>query len=390
MIDRYCDDHRAVGNLFNNIESLRFRCPWPTVFASPVFASERTLDINSGNRYDRAAKHIAETLEAPLLADVRVFEREKGFMTTQIVPSDLTEAPISGACSSGSTSCSVGDVRTDLKDLPENYLLHRRFDRIGRLLGDQTMSRIYETHAMVLGLGGVGSWAAESLVRSGVGKVTIVDFDLVCVTNINRQLHAMHGVIGRKKVEVMADRLKKINPKCVIEVVDQFYNDQTAEEILSRNPDVVLDAIDNVTAKCHLLATCVAKGIPVITAGGSGARLDPTQVRVVDLGETHTDPLFWAVRRVLRTKYGFQEGKLGIPAVFSAEVPIEPEELKYDEGKGFRCVCPNGSNEFHSCEKRNKIYGTAGFVTGTFGFVMASWVVKGVKDQTLGRFSRQN
>src|SRR5690606_33848158 len=98
-----------------------------------------------------------------------------------------------------------------------------------------------------------GSWAAESLVRSGIGRITIIDFDLVCVTNINRQLHAMHGVIGRKKVEVMAERLRKINPKCEVEVVDLFYNEQTSEDVLSRNPDVVLDAIDNVTAKCHLL-----------------------------------------------------------------------------------------------------------------------------------------
>lgn len=290
--------------------------------------------------------------------------------------------PTGSACEAFTPAPS--ELLTETPDMPENYILHRRFDRIGRLLGDETMARIFKTHAMVVGLGGVGSWAAESLVRSGVGKITIIDFDLVCVTNINRQLHAMHGVIGRKKVEVMAERLKKINPKCEIEVVDLFYNEQKSDEILARSPDVVLDAIDNVTAKCHLLAACHGKGIPVITAGGSGARLDPTQVRVVDVGETHTDPLFWAVRRVLRTKYGFPEGKLGIPAVFSAEVPTEPEELHYDQGKGFRCVCPNGSNQFHSCEKRNKIYGTAGFVTGTFGFVMASWVVARIKDRSIG------
>jgi tRNA A37 threonylcarbamoyladenosine dehydratase len=295
--------------------------------------------------------------------------------------------PSGPAC--GTLRQEPGETRQDISDLPENYLLHRRFDRIGRLLGDETMARVFETHAMVIGLGGVGSWAAESLVRSGIGKITIIDFDLVCVTNINRQLHAMHGVIGRKKVEVMAERLKKINPKCIVDVVDLFYSEQTSDEILGRHPDVVLDAIDNVTAKCHLLAACHGKGIPVITAGGSGARLDPTQVRVVDVGETHTDPLFWAVRRVLRTKYGFPEGKLGIPAVFSAEVPTEPEELHYDQGKGFRCVCPNGSNQFHSCEKRNKIYGTAGFVTGTFGFVMASWVVSRIKDRSLGSASLQ-
>lgn len=280
----------------------------------------------------------------------------------------------------GSIPPVIGEIKPGFSD---EYVMHRRFDRMGRLVGDETMARIYKTHAMVIGLGGVGSWAAESLVRSGIGKLTIIDFDLVCITNINRQLHAMHGVIGRKKSEVMLDRLKKINPKCDIRALNLFYSEQNSEEILGDKPDVVLDAIDNVTAKCHLLASCVKQGIPVITAGGSGARLDPTQVRIVDLGETHTDPLFAAIRRIMRTKHGFPEGTLGIPAIFSAETPMEPVELKYDEGKGFRCVCPNGNNDQHGCDQRNKIYGTAGFVTGTFGFVMASWVIARIRDNTL-------
>lgn len=280
----------------------------------------------------------------------------------------------------------TGDTKPGFSD---EYVMHRRFDRMGRLVGDETMARIYGTHAMVIGLGGVGSWAAESLVRSGVGKLTIIDFDLVCITNINRQLHAMHGVIGRKKSDVMLERLKKINPKCDIQAHSVFYSEQNSEDILGARPDVVLDAIDNVTAKCHLLASCVKKGIPVITAGGSGARLDPTQVRIVDLGETHTDPLFAAIRRIMRTKHGFAEGVIGIPAIFSAETPMEPVELKYDEGKGFRCVCPNGNNDQHGCDQRNKIYGTAGFVTGTFGFVMASWVINQIRNNTLRRSTLQ-
>ncbi|MGE4131216.1 MAG: ThiF family adenylyltransferase [Bdellovibrionales bacterium] len=259
----------------------------------------------------------------------------------------------------------------------EEYTLHRRFDRIGRLMGDEKMKRLFQSHVMIIGLGGVGSWAAESLARSGVGRLTLVDFDEICITNSNRQLHALTGLVGKKKAEVLGERMGKINPNAKIESIPIFYNADSSDEILDRKPDFILDAIDNITAKCHLLDRCKKLGIPVISAGGSGGRMDPLQLKITDLAQTHSDPLLQQVRKVLRSKYDFpSEDDFGIPAVFSTEMATMPVDLHYDKGQGFKCVCPQGANDFHSCEKRNLIYGTASFVTGAFGLAMASHVVR--------------
>ncbi len=264
--------------------------------------------------------------------------------------------------------------------IPETkYVLHRRFDRMGRLVGDSAMEKLFKTHVMIIGLGGVGSWAAESLARSGVGRITVVDFDEICITNANRQIHALQGLVGQKKAEVMADRLRKINPQAEVQALSMFYNEENSPRILGLKPDYIVDAIDNLTAKCHLLATCRESGQKIITSGGSAAKLDPLRVKLVDLAETEMDPMVAQVRKILRSRYGFPEGKFfGIPCVFSDEEPMLPVELTYDKGQGFKCVCPQGQNNLHSCENRNLIYGTASFVTGNFGLVMASWVVREV------------
>jgi tRNA A37 threonylcarbamoyladenosine dehydratase len=258
-----------------------------------------------------------------------------------------------------------------------SYRLHRRFDRMGRLFGDDSMQRLFSAHVMVVGLGGVGSFAAESLGRSGIGRLTLVDFDRVCVTNSNRQLQAMKGTIGKRKTEVLAERLRLINPQAVVEPLCRFYDAETAASIFSLTPDFVVDAIDNITAKCHLLASCRRQGIRVVCATGASGRVDPTAIRVADLADTRIDPLAQEVRHILRRKYGFEaSGPFGIPAVYSSEHPRHPTELHYDEGEGFRCVCPGGKNDHHSCEERRLIYGTASFVTGSFGLACASLVVR--------------
>ena len=260
-----------------------------------------------------------------------------------------------------------------------NYVLHRRFDRMGRLVGDTVMEKLLHTHVMVLGLGGVGSWAAESLSRSGIGRLTVADFDEVCITNANRQLHALQGMVGKKKADVMGERLRKINPQSEVTVIPEFFSEESAERFFAHKPDYIIDAIDNMTAKAYLLAQCRARGIKVITSAGAAARLDPLRVKLVDLGETHTDPLAHQLRKILRQKHNFPEGKFfDLPCVFSEEEPMQPMELTYDKGMGFKCVCPQNAGKPHSCEHRNVIYGTASFVTGTFGLTMASWVVKDV------------
>lgn len=259
------------------------------------------------------------------------------------------------------------------------YILHRRFDRMGRLVGDESMIKLFNSHVMILGLGGVGSWAAESLARSGVGKITLVDHDEICITNANRQLHALQGLVGQKKAHVMGERLRKINPQAEIQVVAEFYNKDTSEKILAMKPDYILDAIDNLTAKTFLLNQCRMNNLKVITSTGASAKWDPTRIRIVDLADTVVDPLAHSVRKILRQEYNFpRKGQFGVPCVFSDEVPSEPIELKYDKGEGFKCVCPQGQDDPHGCLHRSVIYGTASFVTGAFGLAMASWVVRDI------------
>lgn len=271
------------------------------------------------------------------------------------------------------------DLRTPAE--LETYTLHRRFDRMGRLVGDAAMQKLMKSHVMIIGLGGVGSWAAESVMRSGVGRVTLVDFDEICVTNFNRQLHALQGLVGQDKATVMAERMRKINPQARVDAISCFYNSDHNEKVFAERPDYVIDAIDNVTAKCHLIDYCHRENIPIVVSTGSGGRMDPTQVRTADLGKTEKDPLARAIRRVLRERYAFppQEGAaFGIQAVYSIEPATAPEDLKYDHGKGFTCVCPQGDNPYFQCDNRNLIMGNASFVTGTFGLVCASLAVRGL------------
>jgi tRNA A37 threonylcarbamoyladenosine dehydratase len=268
----------------------------------------------------------------------------------------------------------------------DDYKLHRRFDRFGRLVGDRQMKRLADAHIMILGLGGVGSFAAESIARSGVGRITLIDFDEICVTNFNRQLHALQGQIGKAKAQVMAERLRQVNPRARFEPIPLFYNAEHADEIFRERPDFVIDAIDHVTSKCHLLDYCKKRGIPIVCSTGSAGRLDPAQIKVGDLAETSIDPLARAVRGILRDKYGYPTGKktvFGIPAVFSTEPHTDPVELHYDQGKGFRCVCPQGDNPYFTCDNRNVILGNASFVTGAFGLFCASVAVRHLLGQPL-------
>lgn len=270
-----------------------------------------------------------------------------------------------------------------IKKVPsEKYLLHRRFDRMGRLVGDEAMRALFDSHVMIIGIGGVGSWAAESLARSGVGKITLVDFDEICITNANRQLHAVQGVVGKKKVEVMAERLRKINPQAQVDAIPIFYNAETSEQILSLKPDWILDCIDNITAKCHLLSVARERRLSVLSSAGAGSRIDPLRIKIADLAQTYQDAFAHQIRKELRTHHQFpRTGDFGIPCVFSDEPMSIPEKLSYDKEEGFQCVCPQGQNDFHSCDRRSIIHGTASFLTGSFGLVMASFVVRQISDQ---------
>lgn len=268
------------------------------------------------------------------------------------------------------------------------YKLHRRFDRLGRLYGDGAVQRLMDARVVVFGLGGVGSFAAEALARSAIGHLYLVDFDDVCVTNANRQLQALKGNIGKPKADVLKERLELVNPQAKIESVRSFYNADRSAALLSppwpgrERFDFVVDCIDNITAKTHLLATCKALGIPVVSSMGAAGKLDPTRLKVTDLADTQVCRLAKDVRQILRKRHGFPErGEMGIRCVWSDEPRTWPKELSYDGGKGFKCVCPNKSNE-HGCDSRNLIDGTAVFVTGAFGLACASVVVNALTEQS--------
>jgi tRNA threonylcarbamoyladenosine dehydratase len=279
---------------------------------------------------------------------------------------------------SSATSAPSATNATDAPERETELRTQRRFDRAGRLFGEPGLHRLMGARVLVVGLGGVGSFAAEALARSGVGALGLVDFDKVCITNSNRQLHAMKGTIGRSKVEVMAERLALVHPTARIEPVKAFYNAESSESLLAGDVDYVVDCIDNMTAKAHLVATCLARGIRVVSSMGAAARMDPTQVRIADLVETERDPFARAFRKILRKSHGIDTsgGPLGVPAVFSVEVPIEPKPLAYDGDGGFRCVCPGGKNGLNDCDEKRRIDGSAAFVTGAFGLAAASVVVR--------------
>ncbi len=282
---------------------------------------------------------------------------------THAVPTDNESAPLA---SEAQTADAV-------------YRTHRRFDRAARLFTEPGLARLMDARVLVFGQGGVGSFASESLARSAVGKLVLVDFDDVCVTNTNRQLHALKGNVGKRKVDVMAERLRLVHPSGEVEPVAMFYNAENSDALLTGHIDYVVDAIDNMTAKVHLIATCMRRGIPIVSSMGAAARLDPTRIQIADLAHTHTDPLARHVRKLLRQHQGItveDKKPLGVTAVFSTEEPIAPTPVGYDRGQGFRCVCPSGENSLHSCERRSRIEGSASFVVGAFGLACASVVVR--------------
>jgi tRNA threonylcarbamoyladenosine dehydratase len=245
-----------------------------------------------------------------------------------------------------------------------------RFGGIGRLFAVEGLQRLRRAHVAVIGIGGVGSWAVEALARSGIGELTLVDLDEICVSNVNRQLHAMDGEIGKPKVEVMARRVQAINPECRVHPLNVFFTEANAQEILSVPFDFVLDAIDSLSKKCLLIAACHGKNIPVITVGAAGGRRDPSAIQVADLAKATNDRLLRETRSKLRGRHGFPRGekKFNVDCVFSTEA------VAYPRKDGSVCAQPEPGADLHlNC---NSGFGTASFVTGTFGFVAAAHILK--------------
>lgn len=277
-------------------------------------------------------------------------------------------------------------ARPDRDSLPPTPdRIHRRWDRFVRLVGNEGARRLLSSHVTVFGLGGVGSYLVEALARSAVGRLTLVDFDDVCLTNVNRQLQAFPGTVGQSKAALLAERVRAIHPEAWVDPVQAFYDASTSDALLTPRPDFVVDAIDNVTSKVLLLETCRRQNIPVISITGAGARLDPTQVRVADLWQTKVDPLARVLRKELSKRGLGESGDFGIPVVYSEEDVLQPEVPEWDVEKGFQCICPHRADSPHACEKRRTIYGTATFMTAAFAMAAAAFVVRQLSQSLLSQ-----
>lgn len=252
----------------------------------------------------------------------------------------------------------------------------RRFAGAEKIYGESHFSQFENSHVMVIGIGGVGSWAVEALARSGVGRLTLIDMDVVAASNINRQLPALSSTFGHAKIDVMAQRCREINPKIQLHLIDDFLTVENVAALLADRPDVVLDCIDDVKAKLALILHCRFNKIPLIVSGGAGGKLDPLKIRVADLSKTEQDPMLAKIRAQLRTK-GISKKpkeKFGVTCVYSVDNPfsnvaacetadatsVERGKASFNPSAGLRC----GG------------YGSAMVVTTTFAMVAVAEVLK--------------
>jgi len=245
--------------------------------------------------------------------------------------------------------------------------IKQHFGGVARLHGNDGMQKLQNSHVCVIGVGGVGSWVAEALARSGVGKMTLIDADDICVTNINRQVHALTETVGQEKVSVMAQRIKNINPDCQVNQETTFFLQSTAEKLLTPKYDFVVDAIDSIKHKCLLIALCKKKNINIVTVGGAGGKKEIKDIQLCDLGLTYGDRLLSKVRATLRKKYDFpkyKNKKFKVMSVFS------PEAVKLPW-----CDLPEGEQRTSLKLDCNNGFGTDVTVISVFGITAAHYVI---------------
>lgn len=247
-----------------------------------------------------------------------------------------------------------------MTELLQNDEYERRFAGVAKIYGDEAFNYYEHSHVMVIGIGGVGSWAVEALARSGIGELTLVDMDVVAASNINRQLPAMTATLGQEKIAVMAERCYSINPRIKVNLVDDYLSSDNVKEILAMAPDLVLDCIDDVKAKLALMLHCRFNKIPLIVSGGAGGKLDPLKIRVADLSKTEQDPMLAKLRTQLRSKGICKKPKekFGIICIYSIDNPFSSSEVC--TSAGLRC----GG------------YGSAVVVTSSFAMVAVAEVLR--------------
>lgn len=240
----------------------------------------------------------------------------------------------------------------------------RRFGGVRRLYGEAAFKRFQEAHVCVVGVGGVGSWVAESLARSAIGRITLIDLDNIAESNTNRQVHALGDEYGKAKVTAMAERIKAINPACKVMEIEDFVTEENLESLLGQKYDIIIDAIDNARVKAAMINWCKRRKIKLISSGGAGGRVNPAKIQLDDLARSVQDPLLSRVRMLLRREYGFPKDakkKFGVECVFSSEplkMPAEGESCDVDDKPVTGINCAG--------------FGAAMAVTASFGLMMSA------------------
>ena len=245
----------------------------------------------------------------------------------------------------------------------------RRFGGVSRLYGTEALQRFQTAHVCIIGIGGVGSWSAEAIARSGIGVITLIDLDHIHESNINRQIHSLDPEIGKAKVVAMAERIRGINPECRVNAIEDFIALDNLAQLITKEMDYVIDAIDSVKVKAALVAHCYGNRIPIVTTGGAGGKIDPTRIQVSDLSRTEQDPLLAKVRKLLRQQYDFpreRRRKFGIEAVSSSEPMMQPTNSQ---------SCSTEPEEMGLTGLNCAGLGSTVCVTANFGLIAASRVL---------------
>ena len=245
-----------------------------------------------------------------------------------------------------------------------------QFSRTELLIGKSGLEKLQKARVAIFGIGGVGSFAVEGLVRAGVENFILVDDDKICLTNLNRQIIATRKTIGQYKVDVMKERILDINPNAKVETYKEFYMPDSKEKILDENIDYVIDSIDTVTAKIELVLNCEKMGIPIISSMGTGNKLDPSQFEITDIYKTSICPLAKVMRKELK-KRGIKKLKV----LYSKEEPIKPEETQNNSCKN-NCICPPGTKR--KCSIRNQVPGSISFVPPVAGLMISGEVIRDI------------
>lgn len=244
--------------------------------------------------------------------------------------------------------------------------MERCFSGVRRLYGEAGLVKLQAAHVCVIGIGGVGSWAAEALARNAIGRIALIDLDNIAESNVNRQLHAIEGEFGKAKVTAMAQRIRAINPTCEVNEVEDFVTVENTGSMLNKDFDGVIDAIDDARAKAAIAAYCRQNKLPLVMTGGAGGRLDPTRINSADLAKVSGDRLLAKVRTTLRRDYGFPRGeksRFDIPCIYSDEPIIKPDQScdsETDALTGLNCAG----------------YGSSVCVTAPFGMAAVATMIK--------------